>query len=141
IAFRKNVTVINIISSQMLGTYGFLSKVFKVFEKFETEVDLVSTSEVSISLTIENLAFLSKIVKALKEFSDVEVIQKCVIVSVIGEGIKNSTKVAKRIFSAIDGVNVLMVSMGASDINFSIVVRENDFEKVVKLLHKEFFEQ
>ncbi|ROL57410.1 lysine-sensitive aspartokinase 3 [Bacteroidetes/Chlorobi group bacterium Naka2016] len=141
IAFRKNVTVINIISSQMLGTYGFLSKVFKIFERFETEVDLVSTSEVSISLTIENLAFLSKIVKALKEFSDVEVIQKCVIVSVIGEGIKNSTKVAKRIFSAIDGVNVLMVSMGASDINFSIVVREKDFEKVVRLLHKEFFEQ
>ncbi|MGB9772129.1 MAG: lysine-sensitive aspartokinase 3 [Candidatus Kapaibacteriota bacterium] len=140
IAFRKNVTVINIISSQMLGTYGFLSKVFDIFKQYETEVDLVSTSEVSISLTIEDLSNLANIVKSLKLFADVEVIHQCVIVAVIGEGLRNSTSIARRIFNAISGFKVLMVSMGASDINFSIVVKEKDFVDVVKLLHKEFFE-
>lgn len=140
IAFRKNITVINIISSQMFGTYGFLANVFEIFKEFETEVDLVSTSEVSISLTIDNIKNLNAIVKSLKRFSDVEVINDCVIISVIGEGLKNSTSVARKIFSALSGINVLMVSMGASDINFSIVVKEKDFERAVKLLHKDFFE-
>ncbi|MCX7909765.1 MAG: lysine-sensitive aspartokinase 3 [Ignavibacteria bacterium] len=140
ITYRKNNIVINIVSNRMLGAYGYLAKVFNVFKEFETEVDLVSTSEVSVSLTIDSRKRLGEIVKKLREIAEVDVIENCVIVSVIGEGLKNSTSIAHRIFKVLDGIKIHMVSMGASDINFSFVVNEEDYVEVVRLLHQEFFE-
>jgi len=139
ITFRKNVTVINIRSNRMLGAYGYLARVFEIFKRFETEVDLVSTSEVSISLTVNDTKHLASIVKELREISEVEVLENYVIVAVIGEGLKNSSKVASRIFNTLQNIKIQMVSMGASDINLSIVVREEDMKEAVRLLHKEFF--
>ncbi len=139
ITFRKNVVVINIVSNRMLGTYGYLARVFDVFKRYETEIDLVSTSEVSISLTIENKKNLSKIVKELKEISDVDVIDHNVIISVIGEGLKYSSTVPYRIFKVLEGIKIQMVSMGASDINLSIVVKEKHLKQSVENLHNEFF--
>ncbi len=140
ITFKRNVTVLNIISSEMLGVYGFLARVFDVFKRFETEVDLVSTSEISISLTIDDKKNLAKITKTLKEFSQVEVLDQNAVVSIIGEGLKYSSTTPYKIFKALEGVKVLMVSMGASDINLSIVVKEKNLERVISLLHKEFFD-
>ncbi|MFN3306177.1 MAG: lysine-sensitive aspartokinase 3 [Candidatus Kapaibacteriota bacterium] len=139
ITFKRNVTVLNIISSEMLGVYGFLARVFDVFKRFQTEVDLVSTSEVSISLTIDDRKNLAKIIKSLKEFSQVEVLEQNAVVCIIGEGLKYSSTTPFKIFKALEGIKVLMVSMGASDINLSIVVKEKNLEKVIALLHKEFF--
>lgn len=140
IAYRKNVTVINIKSNRMLGAYGYLAKVFDIFNKFQTSVDLVSTSEVSISLTIDDPKNLDKILFELSKISNVEVFDNCCIVSIIGEGLKDSTTIASRIFNVLKNTKILMVSMGSSDINFSFVVRGEDLEKTVVLLHKEFFE-
>lgn len=140
IAFRKNTTVINVSSNRMLGAYGFLAKVFDVFLLNETPVDLVTTSEVSISLTIDNDSNLDAIIKDLSSFSSIEIMKNCAIISVVGEGIRDTAGIASRFFNAVSGVNISMISMGASEINLSIVVSENELEKSVKLLHNEFFE-
>ncbi|MCX7736295.1 MAG: lysine-sensitive aspartokinase 3 [Candidatus Kapabacteria bacterium] len=139
IAFRKGTIVINISSNRMLGAYGFLSSVFEIFKKYETSVDLVTTSEVSISLTIDDTKNLDLIVKELKKFSTVEVQKKQAIISAIGEGIKNTSGIASRFFNVLKGINISMVSLGASEVNLSIVVSEKDVEKALSLLHNEFF--
>ncbi len=139
IAFRKGTIVININSNRMLGAYGFLSTVFDIFRKHQTSVDLVTTSEVSISLTIDDPKNLDLILKDLKKFSTIEVQKKQAIISAIGEGIKNTSGIASRFFNALKGINITMVSLGASEINLSIVVSEKDLERALSILHKEFF--
>lgn len=139
IAFRRGITVITIKSNRMLGASGYLAKVFDVFRKNETSVDLLSTSEVSISLTIDNIDNLNLILFELSEIADVLTLSGQVIVSVIGEGLKDSTTIASRIFKVLKGEKIRMVSMGASDINFSLVIDENRLEDVVQNLHDEFF--
>lgn len=139
IAFRKGIIVININSNRMLGAFGFLSSVFDIFRKYETSVDLVTTSEVSISLTIDDAKNLDLIIKDLKKFSSIEVQKKQAIISAIGEGIKNTSGIAARFFNVLKGINISMVSLGASEVNLSIVLSEADLEKALKLLHKEFF--
>lgn len=140
IAFRKNITVININSNRMLGAFGFLAKVFDVFLKNKTSVDLVTTSEVSISLTIDNNDNINQIINDLGEFSNIDIIPNQAIISVVGEGIRDTSGIASRFFGAVSGVNISMISLGASEVNLSIVVSENQLEQTVKLLHKEFFE-
>ena len=140
IAFRRNITIINISSNRMLGAYGFLAKVFDVFLLNETSVDLVATSEVSISLTIDNDANLKDIIKDLSSFASIDIISNRAIISVVGEGIRDTSGIASKFFGAIGGVNISMISLGASEVNLSIVVSEDDLENAVKLLHKEFFE-
>jgi aspartate kinase len=139
IAFRKGIIVINISSNRMLGAYGFLSTVFDIFRKYETSVDLVTTSEVSISLTIDDSRNLDLIVKDLKKFSSIEIQKKQAIISAIGEGIRNTSGIASRFFNVLKGINITMVSLGASEVNLSIVLSEKDLENALTLLHKEFF--
>lgn len=139
IAFRKNIIVINITSNRMLGAYGFLGKVFEVFKKFETSVDIVTTSEVSISLTIEDNKNLKQLLNELKKFADVEVNKNYGIICAVGEGIRDTAGIAARFFKVLRGINILMVSIGASEVNISIVVQDVDLERAVNLLHKEFF--
>ena len=140
IAFRKGISIININSNRMLGAFGFLARVFEVFEKHETSVDLVSTSEVNISLTIDNEDNLDKINEDLSKFSDINVLHNMAIISAIGEGIRDTAGIAARFFGTLRGVNIPMVSIGASEVNLSIVLSEKDVESSVKALHKEFFE-
>ncbi|MCX7879519.1 MAG: lysine-sensitive aspartokinase 3 [Ignavibacteria bacterium] len=139
ITYRKGITVVTIRSNRMLGAYGYLQKVFEIFGKYKTSVDLVSTSEVSISLTIDDTKDLKNILKELSKIAECDVSHENAMVSVVGEGLKNSTNIANRIFNSLREVKIIMVSMGASDINFSIVVKESSVEKVVNLLHNEFF--
>jgi aspartate kinase len=140
IAFRRNITVINITSNRMLGAYGFLAKVFDVFLKNETSVDLVTTSEVSISLSIDNVKNLERIKDELSEFANIDILKERAIISVVGEGIRDTSGIASRFFGAISGINISMISMGASEVNLSIIVLEDELEKAVRLLHQEFFE-
>ena len=140
ITFRRNITIINIQSNRMLGAYGFLSQVFEVFNRHETSVDLVSTSEVSISVTIDNQNHIEELRHDLERISTVAVYPEKAILSAIGEGIREDSGIAARFFTALNGINVSLVTMGASEINLSIVVDEDDLENAVKLLHLEFFE-
>ena len=140
IAFRKNITVISVNSNRMLGAYGFLSKVFEVFSRFETSVDIVTTSEVSISLTIDDDKYLNQIKKELQKIGDIEVKKDYAIICSVGEGIRDTAGIAAKFFGVLKGVNILMVSIGASEVNISIIIKESDLEKAVTLLHSEFFD-
>ncbi|MDR2587999.1 MAG: aspartate kinase, partial [Spirochaetales bacterium] len=140
IAFKKNITLINVASSRMLNAYGFLSRMFAVFEKHKTPVDLIATSEVSVSMSVESSARLKEIVKDLEEFSSAEVSKNRAIISLVGKEVWQESGFLVRVFSALGPIPVRMISLGASHINLSLVVPEEHCEEAVKLLHKEFFE-
>lgn len=140
IASKKGITVINIQSSRMLMAYGFLSSIFAVFQKHKTAVDLVSTSEVAVSLTIDNVTHLDDIVSELQEFAEVSVFGQKAIVCVVGEQMRATAGVVDRVFRALREINVMMISQGASEINMSLVIDEIHVDQAVRQLHKEFFE-
>ncbi len=139
IAHKKGQTIINLTTTQMLGTFGFLRQVAQVFEKYETAIDMISTSEVSISLTIGDKTHLNKIVAELEQIAEVEIEKNVATISVVGDSIRRSPGIAARVFQAISEINVKMISQGASEINIGFAVDEADMEKAVKLLHNEFF--
>ncbi len=141
IAYKKEITVINIYSTRMLLAHGFLKAIFDVFDKFETPVDLVTTSEVSVSLTIDDTRHLDDIVSELQRFSTVTVEHGKAIICVVGEGIKRTPGIAARVFGALKEINVNMISQGASEINISVIVNESDVPTAVQKLHREFFEE
>jgi len=140
IASKNGITVINIQSSRMLMAYGFLASIFSIFQKHQTAVDLVSTSEVAVSLTIDNTSRLEQIVADLKEVAEVTVLEKKAIVCVIGEQMRSTSGVADRVFRALNDINVMMISQGASEINMSLVIDESNVTQAVQRLHREFFE-
>ena len=139
IAHKKNITILRITSARMLGSYGFMSAVFQVFERYRTVIDVISTSEVSIALTLDNAAEVEKIVTELQRLGDVEVEPGYAVICVVGEGLRASTGLASKIFSTIDDVNIALVSHGASAVNLTFVVREDVVADVIKKLHGEFF--
>lgn len=141
IAHKKNITILRITSARMLGSYGFMSAVFQVFERFRTVIDVISTSEVSIALTLDNTAEIEKIVADLSRLGDVEVEPGYAVICVVGDGLRASTGLASKIFSTIDDVNIALVSHGASSVNLTFVVRENEVADVIKRLHNTFFKE
>jgi aspartate kinase len=141
IACKLKIILVNINSSRMLMVHGFLRRIFEVFDRFETPVDMVATSEVSVSLTIDNPARLEEIVEQLREFSEVTVEENQAIVCLVGENIRYTPGVAARVFNALGQVNVRMISQGSSLLNFGFVVSEADLPKAVHALHSEFFRE
>ena len=141
IACKQNITVVNIHSSRMLMAHGFLRRIFEVFDRFETPVDVVSTSEVSVSLTIDSTANLDSILTELREFSEASASDSSALISLVGENIRSTSGVAARAFNAIRDVNIRMISQGASILNISFVVAQKDLKRSVELLHTEFFSQ
>ena len=140
IAFRKNITTVTIESSRMLLAYGFLERIFEVFARYQVSVDLVSTSEISVSLTLDTTHHLDPILSELKNFSFIKVSEKMAIVSLVGEDIKSSPKFLKKAFQALDGLPIEMISFGASNVNLSVVIPENHLKAAVTALHKALFE-
>ncbi len=140
ISFKENIIVINIFSLKMLNAFGFLTRLFEIFGKYGTPVDLISTSEVNVSLTIERDKNLKEITEEISSFAAVTVNRDKSQVSVVGRNLKETKGLAKRIFGSICDYNVTMISQGASDINVSFVVNRSDLGAVVDSLHKEFFE-
>jgi aspartate kinase len=123
----------------MLMAHGFLRRIFEVFDRYETPVDMVSTSEVSVSLTIDNTKNAEAILKDLREFAEVSVEQGEAIVCLVGENLRFTPGVARRVFNSLDGINIRMISQGASLLNISFVVAEADLQRTVAALHEEFF--
>jgi aspartate kinase len=140
LALRKNVSIVNIYSKRMLGAIGFLKSVFAVFEKFETAIDVVTTSEVSVSMTIDKLDRVDEIIAELETFGRCTLTQKMAIISAVGEGLRDTEGLSAVFFSALRDVNIRMISLGASDVNLSIVVRETEAEKAITQLHQVLFE-
>jgi aspartate kinase len=140
IAFKGGITVVLISQPRMLMAHGFVARVFEVFDRHRTPVDLIATSEVSVSLTVDDDQALSAIVAELEVLGDVQVFPGMAIVCVVGTGFTGRAGLAGRIFQALREVNVVMISFGASDVNVSFVVADSDAERAVRLLHREFFE-
>jgi len=141
IAYKENITVVDIRSTRMLMAHGFLARIFQIFEEHETAVDMVSTSEVSVSLTVDRAERLGAISARLSEFSTVTLREQQAIVCVVGEGIRYTPGIAAKVFSALDGIPVSMISLGAERLNVGFVVNEKDLEAVVTRLHAAFFSE
>jgi aspartate kinase len=141
IACKRKITLVNIHSNRMLMAHGFLSRIFEVFERFETAVDMVATSEVSVSLTIDNTRNVDAILGELRQFAEAGVEHDQVIVCLVGDDIRYTPGVARRTFNALDGINIRMISQGASLLNLSFVVKEADLRAAVEALHREFFSE
>ncbi len=141
IACKRQITLVNIHSTRMLMAHGFLRRIFEIFDRHETPVDMVATSEVSVSLTIDNTANTQAICRELSEFSEVGMEPDQAIVCLVGENIRYTPGVAARVFNALRDMNIRMISQGASLLNLSIVVAEKDLRHAVESLHAEFFSE
>jgi aspartate kinase len=139
IAHKKNITILRISSARMLGAYGFMSAVFQVFDRHRTVIDVISTSEVSVALTLDNPDSVEKVVEDLQRLGEVEVERGYAVICIVGEGLRASTGMAAKIFSTIDDVTISLVSHGASAVNLTFVVKEDVVADVISKLHKEFF--
>ena len=139
IACKRNITLVNIVSTRMLMAHGFLRKIFEVFDRYETPVDMLATSEVSVSLTIDNTRALTAIREQLEQFADVSIEDNLAIVCLVGENIRRSPDVAARAFTALKDIPTHMLSQGASQLNLSLVVGASDLVRAVESLHREFF--
>lgn len=140
ITSKSNITVLNIYSPKMLHAYGFLKKIFEIFDKYKASVDLVTTSEVNVSITLDNNEKVEEITNELSGFSEVNIESDKSLVCVVGSNLKYVPGIVKRIFSVLGEFNITMISQGASIINISFVVDNNDLDKVLQSLHKEFFD-
>ncbi len=139
IACKRDVTVIDMTSSRMFMTHGFLRRVFEVFERFKTPVDVVTTSEVSVSVTIDDVRRLDSIVEALRSFADVECEREMAIICAVGEDIHADPRAFGRAISAIGAIPLRMVSQAASRRNMTFVLRDADVPTAMTRLHDEFF--
>jgi aspartate kinase len=139
IAFKRGVTIVNVTSTRMLLAYGFLRTIFEVFDRHQTSVDVVTTSEVSVSMTLDNTDRLEAIKADLSGIGGVTVERNKAIVCVVGDNLKFTPGVAARLFGAIENTNVNMISQGASEINLTFVIDDGDVDRVVQRLHDEFF--
>ena len=122
VAAKDGITAIKIRSARMLMAYGFLKRVFEIFERFKTPIDMISTSEVAVSLTIDNTKNLDKISEELLSFGEVEIDQNMSIICIVGDIIREETGFASRVFNALDGIPIRMISYGGSRYNISVLV-------------------
>jgi aspartate kinase len=139
ISWKRGITVINIRAPRMLGAYGFLRQLFDVFERHEVVVDVLASSEVSVSLTIEDPRHLELVRRELEDLGEVWVDHGRAIIAVVGIGLKTTPGLVARIFGAVGDACVEVISQGASAINITFTVKEEDGPTVVQRLHEEFF--
>lgn len=139
LSFKENITVINIFSTTMINAFGFLEKVFAIFSHHKVSVDLVSTSEINVSLTLDNGEDLKNIIDELSTFSKVRVEENKAQISVIGKDLRNIKGVCTKVFSALEGYRVYMISQGAYANNLSFVVDKVYLNEIINKLHDTLF--
>ena len=141
IAHKHGITTVQVTSAGMLGAYGFLRALFEVFDRHRTAVDVVTTSEVSVSLSIDDAGALAELVPDLEQLGAVEVEKNRTIISIIGEGLRTTPGIAARVFSVISHINVSMISVGASSVNLTFMVDEAQALDAIRRLHFVCFER
>jgi aspartate kinase len=139
IAVKKKLSIIDVVASRMLMTHGYLKTIFDIFDKHQCPVDMVSTSEVSVSLTVDSNEKLPSIAADLSKLADVKYEGRKALVCMVGEDIRGQSGMAAQVFSAIRHINVRMISQGASEINMSFMIDEDDADEAVRALHAAFF--
>ncbi len=140
IAVKKKLSIIDVVASRMLMTHGYLKEIFTIFDKHQTPVDMVSTSEVSVSLTVDSNDRLPLIAADLSKLADVKYEGRKALVCMVGEDIRGQSGMAAQVFAAIRHINVRMISQGASEINMSFMIEEDDADEAVRSLHAAFFQ-
>jgi len=139
IAAKKKLTIIDIVASRMLLAHGFLAAVFAIFDKHGCAIDMVSTSEISVSVTVDSKESLPAISADLSKIADVKYEGNKALICLVGEDIRGNPGISGQVFSSISHVNVRMISQGASEINMSFMVNEEDVEEALRSLHRKFF--
>ena len=140
ITSKNDIILIDIVSSRMLNQYGFLSTIFNIFEEFNTSIDVIASSEISVSLTLNENNYNKKMIEKLKEVACVVVNDSYSIISLISD-IDKSSEVLSKIFLTLskNNIKVEMISQGASKNNISLVIKKDKTDETLKLIHKTFF--
>ena len=139
IAAKKGITIVDVAATRMLMAHGFLRQIFEVFDRHRCSIDVVATSEVSVSMTVDSTQALPQITAELQKIADVHYKERNAIVCLVGENIREKPGIAAQVFTALDNINVRMISQGASEINITFVIDEAAVPEAIRRLHKHFF--
>jgi aspartate kinase len=139
IAAKKRITIVDVAAPRMLLAHGFLKAIFEAFDRHRIPVDVVSTSEVSVSLTVDSNESIPALAADLAKLADVKYEGRKAIICLVGEGLREIPGIAGRVFGELADVNIRMISQGASEINLTFVIEEDAVPDVVRRLHKTFF--
>ncbi|HXZ39228.1 MAG TPA: lysine-sensitive aspartokinase 3 [Terriglobales bacterium] len=139
IAAKKRITIIDVAAPRMLLAHGFMRAIFEAFDRHRVPVDVVSTSEVSVSLTVDSNEAIPALAADLAKLADVKYEGRKAIVCVVGENLRETPGIAARVFGELSDVKIRMISQGASEINLTFVIEENEVPQVIQRLHKLFF--
>jgi len=140
IAVKKKLSIIDVVASRMLMTHGYMKDIFTIFDKHQCPVDMVSTSEVSVSLSVDSNDKLPAIAADLSHLADVKYEGRKALICLVGDDIRGRSGMAAQVFNAIRHINVRMISQGASEINMSFMIDEDDADEAVRSLHAAFFQ-
>ncbi len=136
VAAKDGITAIKIRSDRMLMAYGFLKRIFEVFEAYKTPIDMISTSEVAVSLTVDNTEHLKKILDELDKYGSVEINENMSIICIVGDILGEEKGFASKVFNALDGIPIRMISYGGSRYNISVLVPNSHKESTLRALSK-----
>jgi aspartate kinase len=139
VASKKNVTVVDITSTRMLMAHGFLKRIFEVFEQHRTSVDVVTTSEVSVSVTLVDARRVPEIMASLADVADVTREDRMAIICAVGEGLQNDPAFVGKLLDAVGAIPIRMVSQAAARRNVTLVINEGDLESALARVHERFF--
>jgi aspartate kinase len=138
IAHKTGITLVQITSARMLGAHGFLHAIFEIFNQHRTAIDIVTTSEVSVSISLDDARALPAIASELKQLGEVHIERQRAIICVVGEGLRATPGVAARVFGCLRDINISLISQGASRINLTFVIEEESVREVISRLHETF---
>jgi aspartate kinase len=139
IAAKKRITIIDVAAPRMLLAHGFLRAIFEAFDRHRVAVDVVSTSEVSVSLTVDSNESIPALAADLAKLADVKYEGRKAIVCLVGQNLRETPGIAARVFGELSDVKIRMISQGASEINLTFVIEEDEVPQVIRRLHKAFF--
>jgi aspartate kinase len=140
ISVKKKLSIIDVVASRMLMTHGYMKAIFDIFDKHQCPVDMVCTSEVSVSLTVDSNEKLPAVAADLGRLADVKYEGKKALLCLVGDDIRGHSGIAAQVFTAIRNINVRMISQGASEINMSFMIEEDQADEAVRSLHAAFFQ-
>ncbi|HUR81499.1 MAG TPA: aspartate kinase, partial [Thermoanaerobaculia bacterium] len=141
IARKRGVTMVHVTSNRMLGAHGFLARLFAEFEALGISVDLIATSEVSVTVTVDNVQALDELQRRLEQVVEhVEITQHNCIIAVVGQNVMSDARVGARVLEGLGNMPVKMISLGRSGLNLSIVVDDADADEAIRRVHRALFE-
>jgi aspartate kinase len=142
VSCKKGIILVDIVSPRMRGQYGFLARIFDIFSKYGISIDLVATSEISVSLTLDHKEEIDGLRKDLEEIADVKILRNKTIISLIGD-VEHSSIILENVFHVLkdNKINVQMISQGASKVNISFIVDDDEAEDSLRAIHEIFFER